>query len=245
VPTRVLLVDDVAEVRERVRGALGARVGFDVVGEAADGSEAVTLVAGLQPDIVVLDLGLPDLAGRDVLSRIRELSPTSKVVVFSGTEPADRAWIADQVEGFVLKDGDLDYLIELLEALGRPPERQASLPLPMEAASVARARNFVRGALSAWGLSSLTPDVILVVSELVTNAITHGQSDCELRLSMTEAAMRIEVADHGAGTPDPRRTDDSAEHGRGLHLVSALSTAWGVQVAPDGGKLVWAELARA
>ena len=90
---RVLLVDDVVDVRRLLRTALRFRGGFEVIGEASDGGEAVQLADSLRPDVVVLDLGLPDIAGREVLSRIRERSPQSKVVVFSGGDTEDRAWI--------------------------------------------------------------------------------------------------------------------------------------------------------
>ena len=58
-PIAVLLVDDVEAVRRMVRTALRLRGGFEVVGEASSGAEAVQLADGLHPDIVVLDLGLP------------------------------------------------------------------------------------------------------------------------------------------------------------------------------------------
>ncbi len=120
VPIRVLLVDDVVEVRRLVRTSLRFRGGFEVVGEAADGAEAVRLASQLRPDVVVLDLGLPDIAGREVLTRVRAAAPGSKVVVFSGLEILDRTWIADQGASFVLKDADLGYLVELLESVGPP-----------------------------------------------------------------------------------------------------------------------------
>ena len=120
-PLRVLLVDDVVDVRRLVRTALRFRGGFEVVGEAGDGAGAVRLAGETHPDIVVLDLGLPDIAGREVLSRIRENSPESKVVVFSGLETPDRTWIEGRVEGYVLKDAELDYLVDLLESVGKPP----------------------------------------------------------------------------------------------------------------------------
>src|SRR4051812_43536678 len=148
VPTRVLLVDDVVEVRHQVRTSLRFRGGFEVVGEAADGTDAVRLAAQLRPDVVVLDLGLPDLAGRDLLTRVRAAAPGSTIVVCSGLELADRTWIADQPEALVLENADLGYLIELLESIGSPNEAVAVLELPHELSSVSLAREFVRKTLA-------------------------------------------------------------------------------------------------
>lgn len=243
VPTSVVLVDDVPDVRRLVRTALRFRGGFEVVGEAGDGAEAVRLCGVFQPDIVVLDLGLPDLTGRDVLSRVRERSSASKVVVFSGVaDGPDHRWIAQRVEGYVLKDADLDYLVDLLESLAVTHEPAPTvLDLPHDLVSVRRARGFVRAVLADWQLPDLSDSAQLVVSELVTNAVTHAASACQLRLVRTGGSLRVEVQDGGAGTPDPQSPDDRGEHGRGMHLVAACSAAWGVDVVP-GGKVVWAEL---
>lgn len=241
---RVVLVDDVPEVRRLVRTALRFRGGFEVVGEAGDGSEAVNLAAQQQPDVVVLDLGLPDLAGRDVLAGIRERSPMSKVVIFSGTETTDRAQLAQQVEGFVLKDDDLDYLIDLLETLGSARQHHATIDLQRDLGSVIQARRFVRETFAGWGISRAVDDALIVVSELVTNAITHADSPCQVRLSIDDTSVRVEVLDDGVGTPDPQPPSPTSEHGRGLHLISALTAAWGIEQIPDDGKIVWAELPR-
>jgi len=242
VPIRVLLVDDVVEVRRLVRTSLRFRGGFEVVGEADDGAGAVRLAEELQPDVVVLDLGLPDIAGREVLSRVRAHAPRSKVVVFSGLETADRAWIRDHAEGYVLKDADLGYLIDLLETVGTAGN-QATLDLPNELSSVADARRFVEQQLAEWDLEGTLDDALLVVSELAANALTHARSSYRLRLSATPAALRIEVDDAGAGTPEPQPLTETEEHGRGLHLVDALAASWGMEAAESGGKRVWAELA--
>ena len=90
----------------------------------------------------------------------------------------------------------------------------------------------------------LLDDALLVVSELAANAVTHANSSLRIRLSLKESTLRIDVIDSGAGTPEPQPTSNTAEHGRGLHLVTALTSAWGLEAMPDGGKVVWAELAR-
>lgn len=227
-----------------MRTALRLRGTFDVVAEAGDGTEAVRLAETLQPDIVVLDLGLPDLAGREVLSHIRVKSPGSKVVVFSGVDAPDRTWIADHVDGYVVKDADVEYLVDLLESVGRHRHAEASIDLPHALTSAGEARRFVTDHVTEWKLDELLDDALLVTSELATNAVTHADSACRIRLSLSRAALRIDVIDTGAGTPEPQPESRTAEHGRGLHLVDALTAAWGLEIVPGEGKLVWAELPR-
>lgn len=243
VPIRVLLVDDVVEVRRLVRTSLRFRGGFEVVGEAADGAEAVLLTSRLRPDVVVLDLGLPDLAGREVLSQIRESTPDAKVVIFSGFETEDRAWFDQNAAGFVLKDSDLGYLIELLESVVRVTDEEAVLDLPDDLSSVATARRFVRQKLVEWGHEDCLDDAMLVVSELAANALTHAESSYRVRLAAAGPALRIEVEDDGTGTPEPQPLTETEESGRGLHLVGALAASWGMEAGESGGKRVWAELA--
>lgn len=241
---RVLIVDDIPDERRLVRTALRFREGFVVAGEASDGKQAVELAASTAPDIVVLDIGLPDIAGQEVLTGIRIAAPTAKVIVFSGTEPDASAGVAERVEGYVLKDADLDYLIALLEALGREPTEQLCETLPRSLRSAGSARAFASEALDRWGLPELADDLLLVVTELVANAVTHAGTSCELRLSALPAAVRVEVIDYGAGTPDPMPPSSTRNHGRGLHMIDAVTAAWGVHPLPDKGKLVWAELPR-
>jgi CheY-like chemotaxis protein/anti-sigma regulatory factor (Ser/Thr protein kinase) len=239
----VLLVDDVPDVRRLVRTALRFRGAFTVVGEAASGAEAIELAERLRPDIVVLDIGLPDLAGQEVLTRLRALDPTTKVVVFSGTDARDSAGLAARVDGYALKDSQLDYLVELLETLGQRREGQTSLHLDGGLTSAREARDFSRHVLARWRIpDGIIDDVLLVVTELVNNAITHARSGCELRMSLSSASLRVEVIDQGAGTPDPLPPSETRNHGRGLHLIDALTEAWGYEPIATGGKMVWAEL---
>src|SRR3954471_21390853 len=80
---RVLIADDHAVVREGIRHVLSHDEGFDVVGEASNGSEAVRLAQSLTPHVVVLDLSMPEMSGLQATARIREVAPDSCVLVLS------------------------------------------------------------------------------------------------------------------------------------------------------------------
>jgi anti-sigma regulatory factor (Ser/Thr protein kinase) len=115
------------------------------------------------------------------------------------------------------------------------------------------ARGFTRQALRDWGwLPAATADrraaaedVLLVVSELVTNACLHAEGPEELRIGCTAKVLRLEVVDLGAGAPAlrvPHRAGRPGGHG--MFIVQRLCMDWGVMRNLDGaGKTVWAELA--
>lgn len=117
--------------------------------------------------------------------------------------------------------------------------RVALAPLP---ASVGQARRFVREALAQWGRDELVDTAVLLVSELVTNAVLHARSEVTVTVSPRADRVRVEVGDTGAGTPFLRRPSEAATTGRGLGLVQSCALAWGVQPQPLG-KAVWFELA--
>ncbi len=108
---------------------------------------------------------------------------------------------------------------------------------------VQRARRSLREWLSAWNLQALDDEAQLLLSEIVTNALVHADSDVDLRIRRYPGHLRVEVRDsdpHPAinvGSPG----EDQAEGGRGMMIVSALASAWGN--SPSGrGKTVWFEL---
>jgi anti-sigma regulatory factor (Ser/Thr protein kinase) len=90
--------------------------------------------------------------------------------------------------------------------------------------------------------ASVIADAELIVSELLSNAINASCTRTELMLSAREDCVRIEVHDDASGLPQPRHPDSADLHGRGLLIVSALATDWGVETSARG-KRVWAELA--
>ncbi|MFJ9682927.1 ATP-binding protein [Streptomyces sp. NPDC101194] len=118
-----------------------------------------------------------------------------------------------------------------------------------ERRAVPLVRQFVREALVDWACESRADDVLLCVSELVTNALLHGVPPgrgFRVRLSLEpgDGVLRVEVHDSGDGEVCPVAADPApdAEGGRGLLLVAALADKWGVGER-DPGKVVWCEFA--
>ena len=113
--------------------------------------------------------------------------------------------------------------------------------LPAEPGSAPLARSAVERHCGRWDLSELCDDATLIVSELVSNAVRHAGTVIGLRLRRTDRGIRLEVTD-GSVRPIRRTTPGVLdEGGRGLALVDALATHYGVEGHP-GGKTVWAEL---
>lgn len=120
---------------------------------------------------------------------------------------------------------------------------EATLTLPAAAASAAEARTFVRGLLDRWRMVSYEEAAVLLVSELVTNAVVHAYSAPDLTVRLRREVLWVGVADIGAGAPAQRPHQLDALSGRGLRLVDQIASSWGVQPRPVG-KVVWFELDR-
>ncbi len=116
--------------------------------------------------------------------------------------------------------------------------------LSADAVSVARARDFVRAELVDHDLPHLVEDVRLVVSELATNATLHAGTPFEVTLGRVDGVVRVVVEDGSPVAPaHPVRVSSSDIGGRGLQIVAALSSGWGVDHRRDGSKSVWATFA--
>ena len=105
-----------------------------------------------------------------------------------------------------------------------------------------RARAWVREICATCGLDTLADDAELLVSELVTNVFRHAHTDCLITAELGDHFLRVEVADEDARDIRPITKADGSERGRGLHIVAALATTWGVQYQP-AGKTIWFTLA--
>jgi anti-sigma regulatory factor (Ser/Thr protein kinase) len=114
-----------------------------------------------------------------------------------------------------------------------------SLELDPEAESVGRARRFTAGLLDDHIDQMRRADIVLCVSELVTNAVLHAGTACVLTVVVTGPHVRLAVRDSGAALPAPREPEING--GRGLRILAQIARDWGVEPHPLG-KTVWAEL---
>ncbi|NEC65935.1 ATP-binding protein [Streptomyces sp. SID9727] len=107
-----------------------------------------------------------------------------------------------------------------------------------ERCRVASARRMTTSQLRLWRVpESLTADVVVIVSELVTNAIQHGCGDIKLRVQCSVDRLLGEVSDQNSAPARMRPVHDEDTRGRGLHMVDQLAMQWGVS---DDGLTTWA-----
>jgi CheY-like chemotaxis protein len=115
---RVLIVDDKADIRSIVATRLRIEPGFDVVGEAANGAEAIARVGELKPGLMILDLQMPVMSGEEVIPILRSLSPALRILVFSAYAGAEqRLRASERPDAEVRKGTGLAPLVSELHLL--------------------------------------------------------------------------------------------------------------------------------
>ena len=124
---RILIVDDHAIVREGQRALIDTEPGMEVVGEAADGDQAVRLARSLRPDVILLDLAMPRKGGIEAIGEIKEEDPEARILVLTSFAKDDKVYAA-------IKAGALGYLMkdaspqEILAAIGEVYRGEPSMP---------------------------------------------------------------------------------------------------------------------
>ncbi|MCK0512914.1 response regulator [Aromatoleum buckelii] len=193
-PIRVLLVDDHALFRSGIKSLLQRHAEFDIVGEAGDGMEGVKRAGQLKPDVVLLDLHMPGLSGRDAAAMMAEESPNSHVLMLTVSEDAE-----DLIEtlragacGYLLKNIEADALIA---AINRAAEGESVISPQM----MGKLLKGVRGELPPKTVAQT-----VVASELnklsprereILTFLARGQSNKEIarKLELAESTVKIHV----------------------------------------------------
>lgn len=121
---RVLVVDDHTVVREGIRNVLSAAHGFDVVAEAADGAQAVSMARELAPDVILMDITLPGESGLEVTARLLSELPDSRVLILTMHDRGEYVLEAMRsgARGYVLKDAGAAELRDAVRAVHRGEE---------------------------------------------------------------------------------------------------------------------------
>jgi DNA-binding NarL/FixJ family response regulator len=187
---RILLVDDHPLTRSALAGLL-AQHGFDVVGEASDGEEAVECAGALRPDLVLLDLSMPGMDGLTALPRLREAAPECEVVVLtaSGTEENLLGAIRGGAAGYLLKSEPPERIVDFLRGVA---QGEAAL-------SGTVARRLLEQVRAGGGRGSGVPDEIaaaLSARELEVLLLLdehHGTDEIAQRLFISEHTVRSHV----------------------------------------------------
>lgn len=190
-PIRVLLVDDHTLFRSGIRLLLQAQPDFEIVGEAADGLDAVKRARQLQPDVVLLDLNLPGLSGLEALPLIGEDAPNSAVLVLTVSEEAQELVAALQAgaRGYLLKNIDADVLTSSIRKAARGEDVIAEA---MTAKLVAQVRNRTAppAATGNGEREKLTPR-----EREILQSLARGESNKEIarHFDLAESTVKIHV----------------------------------------------------
>lgn len=244
--TTVLVVDADPDYRLLVRLGLDGAEGFAPVLEAGDAETALDVASAGAPDVVLLDVSLPA-----AFDTVPKLAP-SRVVMVSSRPPEELATVAAAAGavGYIGKDlaptdlpaaiKDVTRVVDRLEAV----LAKATEELPAHLRSAGEARDLVRSTLDGWTDGDRIDDIVLCVSELVTNAVVHAASSPRVMVHVTPAVIHVEVSDTSPVLPVPRDAGPADTSGRGMFILSGFSDRWGSLRRSGGGKTVWFEVAR-
>lgn len=177
---RMLIVDDHEVVREGLAAVLARQPGFEVVAQADSGAEALRSVDQLRPDLVVLDLGLPDISGIELCRNIRARYPDTRVVILTGSDEEDdvlSAVIAG-ADRYFLKQSSIRDVVKAIRVVAEG----GSLLDPAATERVARRIRHLGSNLEADPLAALTPREHRVL-DLVATGKTNKQIAAEAQLS--------------------------------------------------------------
>ena len=180
---RVLIADDHYVVRQGLAALLAPRNGMEVVGEAANGREAVDLARTLQPDVILMDMIMPEMTGPEAISLIKQENPNARILVLTSFGESKQVSAAIQAGalGYLLKDSSPDDLLHAIRSVYR-----GNLVLPQDLALALMQPRPAAAALDQ--LTERETDVLRLLAQ--------GQSNQEIarNLSISATTVRSHVS---------------------------------------------------
>lgn len=202
-----------------------------------------------QPVAVIVDLALLQVQAGYTLSIFgvvaRRTADWSGVPLLLVSRPPNDDLVALRTTALARFVRVYPTLEVALTSTTKPPIRRlVRLDLPPDTESARTARRFVARTCERWGCESLTDDATAIASELVGNAIRHGDGELSLRLELRRQLLTVAVADESPVPPrlTPVDADGQREGGHGMVIVAALARTWGSTPTTTGGKVVWSVL---
>ncbi|MCI0388389.1 MAG: response regulator transcription factor [Acidobacteria bacterium] len=181
---RILLADDHNVVRKGLRRTIEEHNEWEVCGETSNGREAVALALELKPDIVVLDLTMPDLNGIEATRQIKKILPQTEILIFTMHESEEMIHRALEAgaRGFILKSDDELELVEAIKVISR------HRPFFTAAASEALLDNFLRTSVKESVLTDREREVVQLLAEGKANKEVAVALDISVKTAETHRA---------------------------------------------------------
>ena len=185
-PIRLLIVDDHMVVRKGIQMLVNTEAGIQLVGEAKDGQEAVHLIESLQPNIILMDLVMPQVSGIEAIAKIKTDYPHIKIIVLTTFEDDEKinAAIDGGADGYLLKDADGEFLLQAIQAV-----HKGEMPLHPRVA---------RYLFTGKSREADTPRNIHLTAreEEVLQLVAQGMSNKEVadKLSLSSGTVKIHVS---------------------------------------------------
>jgi two-component system response regulator NreC len=117
---RILIVDDEKAVRSALGRLLGTRGEWEIVGEAADGAEGIQKAKELRPDVIIMDVTMPEMSGLEATPKVKKALPATEILIFTQHDSTQMVQEAQNAgaSGYLLKS-QANWLIDAIEALGQ------------------------------------------------------------------------------------------------------------------------------
>lgn len=185
---KIILIDDHTLFRSGIKALLLRQHDFEVIGEASDGLSGIKMISQLQPDVVLLDLDMPGMNGREALSQIISINPQQAVIMLTVSEDSDDLTECMRIgaRGFLLKNINADFLLDSIRKAVDgdnvfSPEMTTRLVQSLISPSAPR---------TDQALSTLTPRELEILGYL---AAGHSNKVIARHLDLAESTVKVHV----------------------------------------------------